>query len=188
MNPALQIIQFLIAPVVMISANGLICLAFYNRMGAVMGRTRAFHKERYDLAARLASLDTEEYREEAAHVRRRMRVLGQLCDRMVMRARLLRNSLWLLLTTILFMLGCSIDLGLLPYWPHIGWLAPLLFVAGVVAMAAGVGLAMLELGYSISALKFEGEMMSEFDEEVEHLPHAERLEGMESSSGGGSGV
>ena len=57
MHEALQTIQSFVAPVVMISANGLLCLAFYNRMAAVIHRTREINRERFEsgLAADLDS-------------------------------------------------------------------------------------------------------------------------------------
>ena len=53
----LQTIQSFVAPVVMISANGLLCLAFFNRMAAVVHRVREINRERFELAARLAVID-----------------------------------------------------------------------------------------------------------------------------------
>ena len=42
MAGAVDVIHALVAPVVIISANGLLCLSLYNRMAAVVGRLRVF--------------------------------------------------------------------------------------------------------------------------------------------------
>ena len=57
---ASEVIEILIGPVVMISANGLLCLAFYNRLANVMSRCRAINKERVDLETELAELGAEQ--------------------------------------------------------------------------------------------------------------------------------
>ena len=41
-----KIISSSVVPVVIISACGLLCLAFYNRMAAIVSRLRGFQRER----------------------------------------------------------------------------------------------------------------------------------------------
>src|SRR5690606_17379431 len=41
-----KIISTGVGPIIVISACGLLCLAFYNRLAAVVTRMRAFHRER----------------------------------------------------------------------------------------------------------------------------------------------
>ena len=43
----------------MVSANGLLCLAFYNRLSSLANRSRAMNKERFDLVAQLSALKTK---------------------------------------------------------------------------------------------------------------------------------
>lgn len=54
-----DIIHALVAPVVMISANGLICLALYNRLAAIVNRLRLFYREYFDTSTRLAAMNGE---------------------------------------------------------------------------------------------------------------------------------
>ena len=50
-----EAVRFPGAPVVLISANGLICLALYNRLAVVVGRVRSFSRERFDSLSALGS-------------------------------------------------------------------------------------------------------------------------------------
>lgn len=54
MPDAVHTIQLLVAPVVMISAAGLVCLALYNRLATIVGRIRAIHKEEIDTLSRMS--------------------------------------------------------------------------------------------------------------------------------------
>ena len=48
-----------VGPVIVISACGLLCLAFYNRLAAVVTRLRGFHRERlHEHEARWRRSDT----------------------------------------------------------------------------------------------------------------------------------
>ena len=54
MNPGAAIIQSFITPVVLISACGLLLLTFANRLAIIVGRLRAFNKEKSDLQSELS--------------------------------------------------------------------------------------------------------------------------------------
>ena len=62
-----RILSASVAPAVIISACGLLCLAFYNRLAFVVSRLRAFHRERLAEQERLThqpkdALGTERHR------------------------------------------------------------------------------------------------------------------------------
>lgn len=165
-SEAVHTIEVFVAPVVMISANGLLCLAFYNRMAAIVNRTRAINKERFDLFARLAALANQPGNApEVAHVKKRLEILDELGHQLFDRARMIRDSLICLLVTVLLMLGCSLDLGITPLFPALGWLAPTLFVGGLAVMMMGVLKAIQELRASLSPLTFEHEMLEQSQHE-----------------------
>jgi hypothetical protein len=156
---ALSLIQLLIAPVVMISACGLLCLAFYNRLAAIVGRTRAFNKERHDLQIKLANAEANgQETAEAREMRRRLALLDDQAGQVLRRARLVQGALFCLLTTILCMLGCSLAAGLSvvkslaeeALWGSLGF-----YVVGIGAMAGGIGLAMLELRRALDTVATE---------------------------------
>lgn len=146
MDGVSKIIQLLVAPVVMISAGGLIALALYNRLAAIVSRSRAFHRERHEAIRRLSAhgLDAQTS-SEAAELRRRVLVLDGQIPRVLRRARMIRTGLLWLLGSVLAMLACSLALGLSLLWPAAAWAALGLFVAGVVCAMLCVILAMREL-------------------------------------------
>lgn len=146
MDSVSKIIQLLVAPVVMISAGGLIALALYNRLAAIVSRSRAFHRERHEAIRELSghNLDEQTTR-QIAELRRRVLVLDGQIPRVLRRARLIRTGLLWLLASMLAMLTCSLALGLSLLWPVAAWAALGLFVAGVVCAMVCVALAMREL-------------------------------------------
>src|ERR1051325_6802410 len=109
-----QVISAGVGPIIVISACGLLCLALYNRLAAVVTRLRAFHRER--MAAQMALATLMAAKEPKDHdVVRHQEMIGMLqvqCDRVTHRARLIRRSLQCLLLTIIFLALCSLALGL----------------------------------------------------------------------------
>lgn len=166
MFPALETVQSFVAPVVVISANGLLCLAFYNRMTSVITRLRTINKERFDLHARLLAMaaDTPDS-SHASHLRHRVEILDSLGHQLFERVRVIRDSLIFLLVAVLCMLSCSLALGLAPALPRMGSVALALFVSGVVIMILGVARAIQELRMTLSTLVFEHEMLEKLPAE-----------------------
>ena len=79
MFPAVETIHTFVAPVVMISAAALFCLAFYNRLSAMVSRSRTINKERFDLVLRHTALQAQSPESpEAGHLRQRITVLDEL--------------------------------------------------------------------------------------------------------------
>jgi hypothetical protein len=172
MAPALETIQTLVAPVVMISANGLLCLAFYNRISAITGRSRAINKERFELLARLAAIvGSSADSHDAEHLKKRIEILDELGHRLFDRAGLVRGALLGLLIAVLCMLACSLALGLSIMGAWFGWAALGFFVAGNLAMMAGVALAIQELRIALEPLLFEHERTEE-----PHMRHYDALD------------
>jgi hypothetical protein len=157
MFSAIETIQTFVAPVVMISANGLLCLAFYNRMNSIVSRSRTINKERFDLAMRLAGLKRQPECHECQHLAKRIEILDELGHRLYDRARLIQGTLISLLVSVVFMIACSLGLGLSPLGSTLGWAALVFFVAGALAMMIGVLLAAQELRVALDPLLFEHE-------------------------------
>ena len=156
MFPVIETVHTFVAPVVMISANGLLCLAFYNRLGSVVNRSRAINKERFDLTARLSVMSQEETSPaDAAHVERRIDALDELGHQLYERAHLLRSSLICLLLSVLAMLACSLALGLSPLGEALAWAALAFFVVGALVMMLGVLTAIRELHAALDPLLYE---------------------------------
>lgn len=165
MRTALETIQLLVAPVVMISACGLLCLALYNRLAAMVSRARAFHKEQFDAATRLASARAQA--EDAAllqHLHRRVELLDTQVVGILRRAALVRGALILLLGTVLCMLACSLSLGLSLAVPVLfSRLALGLFLLGIAAMAGAIVLAIRELTRALDPVILEQTAFDEFE-------------------------
>lgn len=151
-----DIIHALVAPVVMISANGLICLALYNRLAAIVNRLRLFYREHFDAGARLTAMTSEAQDSPVAqHLQARLATLDKQFSTILRRARLLRNALVLLLSAVLVLLCCSLALGLalVVQWAEV--LALALFVVGVMFMIVGTALAIKELTIALEPVKAE---------------------------------
>ena len=167
MPPIQQIIQGLVAPVVLISANGLICLALYNRLSNITSRARAFHKEWFDLFTELSGRDPQDQMVgDGHHMAERIKILDALGHRSIMRAQLVRNSLYCLLASVFCLLGCSMGLGLALLISVAYWLALAAFYLGVVVMMAGIVFAAMELRASLDPLMWEHEMIEHIDRGV----------------------
>jgi hypothetical protein len=157
-----DIIHALVAPVVMVSANGLICLALYNRLAAIVNRLRLFYREHFEASTRLATM-TEENKDGQVvqHLQARLTTLDRQFSTILRRARLLRNALVLLLSAVLVMLCCSLVLGLALVVHGAEALALALFVVGVALMIAGTALAIMELAIALEPVKAEKGMLHE---------------------------
>ena len=156
MAGTVEIIHTLVAPVVMISAQGLICLALYNRLAAVVGRLRVFSREHFETQTRLAGMSPEQ--QDGALARKlqtRLAALNGQYSGILRRGRLLRNALILLQAAVLAMLFCTMLLGLSLALPGVeAWsLAP--FFIGVLATAGGIVLSIRELAIALEPVKAE---------------------------------
>ena len=148
---AVETIHLLVAPVVLVSACGLLCLALYNRLTAVVGRIRTINKEAVDAVARLSlagvvpptKLSSKE--RSARRLRDRVVTLDEQVDHLMSRARLVRAAIVCLLFVVMSMLVCSLALGLSLFARWFAMVALGAFAAGIFVMIAAVVLALLEL-------------------------------------------
>jgi hypothetical protein len=165
MQDALEVIRILVAPVVMISAAGLICLALYNRLAAIVSRARAFHKERFDAVAKLsASSQAALSATHCEHLRKRIAALDQQVEHILPRAKLIRNALICLLFSVVCMLACSLALGISMVVPWTGEIALVLFLLGVLVMIVSVLLALVELFGALDPVALEASSVDDWQE------------------------
>jgi len=135
-------------PVVMISANGLICLAFYNRLAAVTSRFRLFGREQFDVQIRLLELEdiVEDSRPLMLELRGRVAALAIHRQSLLQRAKMVRDALLCMLLAVMGMLMTSLLLGIGREYLHPTF--PLCTFAGsVLLMMAGVVFAVRELQF-----------------------------------------
>ena len=164
-----KIISAGVGPIIVISACGLLCLAFYNRLAAVVTRLRSFHRERLHEHELLAKQSASPNPDERAIVRHR-ELIGMLetqTHHVTRRARLIRHTLGSLLMTIACLALCSLCLGLSTVWSGMIYLAVPLFVIGLLMVVVATLLAMWELKLALDPVNLESrfvrDMVEQFD-------------------------
>ncbi|HUB26833.1 MAG TPA: DUF2721 domain-containing protein [Tepidisphaeraceae bacterium] len=161
-----RIISASVVPVVIISACGLLALAFYNRLAAIVSRLRAIHRERlheHDV------LSHSEGHEESAIDRQEMlRVLEIQTAHVARRAKLIRLTLFFLLLTVCLLIGCCLMLGLSVLLPGAIYLAVPLFMLGLISMLVGIICAMMELKEALQPAELESRFVSQVVQREAH--------------------
>ncbi len=157
---AVESIRILVAPVVMISAQALICLPLYNRLAVVVGRLRGFSREHFEAQIHLHKIPAEQSDNilTQALKTRAIALDAQNAD-IFRRAGLLRNALILLQSAVLAMLLCIMLLGLSLVFPGMETWSLVPFFFGVVATAGGLLLSIRELIIALDSAKLESEKM-----------------------------
>jgi hypothetical protein len=159
-----------VGPIIVISAAGLLCLAFYNRLTAVVTRLRGFDRER--LQEQQAAEAAEAKGEAAAllHHRQLLTMLRDQTELVRRRAHLIQRTLFCLLSTIICLALCSLALGLSTIWPSLVLGAVLLFVAGLLLLIFGASFALLELRRALHPIEIETLAISGMTRPVDVLP------------------
>ena len=163
-----RIISAGVGPIIVISACGLLCLAFYNRLAAVVTRLRGFHRER--LSAQEALERARAASDDAAIVRHQ-EMLGMLeiqTDHVTRRARMIRSTLTCLLLTVACLAVCSLALGSSILWPPLICVAAILFIAGLLLLITGVGFALVEIRYALDPIELESRFVRDILQQSEH--------------------
>ncbi len=164
-NNTEHLIALILAPVMLISACGLLCLTFYNRLAILTARIRSFNAERLDLMERLHHDRhvSPPATEHALPLRARQKGLEEQTHAILQRARLIRRTLVGLVSCIIGMLLCSLTLGLGLIIPHLDFLALAFFIMGLIVMLAGMITALLELQLSLKPVSLEQDFFQHID-------------------------
>jgi hypothetical protein len=172
-----RVISAGVGPIIVISACGLLCLAFYNRLAAVVTRLRAFDRERLVEQESLARQTKSPSPDELAMIRHR-ELIGMLevqTRHVIRRAHFIRRTLGCLLLTIICLALCSLSLGLSTLLTNLSKLltiaAATLFVAGLLLLVTGVIFAMIEMRYALDPVELESRFVRDV---VEQFGQAER--------------
>jgi hypothetical protein len=151
-SPWSHVVPSAVVPVVVISACGLLCLALYNRLAAVVARLRFFERER--LEALVAQARTRRHEspspEDLLRHDTMLPSLDNQIARVMARAVRLQKSLIGLLTAVAVLLLSSLCSGLGTVSPALQPLAVVFFALGLLAMLVGV---LFALGEMLSALE-----------------------------------
>jgi predicted phage tail protein len=156
-----KIVTTSVAPVVIISACSLLCLAFYNRLAAIVSRLRGFQRERL----REQELILRAEPQDGPELIRRRKMLEHLesqSARVTRRAKLIRTTLFFLLLTIALLISCCMMLGVSVLIAPAIYLADVLFMFGLISMFTGIVAAMLELKASLQPAELESQFVSNF--------------------------
>ena len=158
-------------PIIVISACGLLCLAFYNRLSGLVARLRLFHRERLKEQEALGLQRASAQPDQAAVTMHQemLEALEVQTTYILKRARLIRQSLACFLLTIACLSICSLVLGLSVLWPRLIVAAALFFIAGMTLLIVGVVVAMRELNRALKPVELESRLIAEIAGAIEKL-------------------
>jgi len=159
-----------VGPIIVISACGLLCLALYNRLDAMVTRLRNFHREWLREQEELVHQRFSPNPDPMAVIRHQ-EILGMIqvqTGLVAGRAHLLRHAIGSLLLTIICLSACSLTLGLATRWPGFLYPAETLFVIGLVILIVGIGFAMLELRQALQSIEQEGHFVTALISDLEN--------------------
>jgi drug/metabolite transporter (DMT)-like permease len=156
-----KIVVASVAPVVIISASGLLCLAFYNRLAAIVSRLRAVQRERIQELHAYRAADSSGDIDSMERHRRLLNNLGQQTARIIKRARLIRLTLLCLLATVGLLVISSLLNGAAFFWHPAAVGAAVAFMSGLTSLLLGVIFAMCELRAALDVVELESELVSE---------------------------
>jgi hypothetical protein len=148
-----NLISMAVLPVVIISACGLLALAFYGRLAAVVSRLRGFQREMLEAQERLE-------RTGAVEEARLLEVLRTQTEQVKRRARLIRLALLFFLTAVGLLIICSLVLAF-SWLAHVAaFFAAIFFVLGLCSMLGGIIAALTELRGALEPVELEARFVS----------------------------
>lgn len=151
MNPH-QFISASVTPVVLISACGLIILALYNRLSAILGRIRAFHQQKIELFESRGRKSTRD-----SHVL--LELINSQIVKVTVKAKMIQKGLFCLLAACLAFLSCSFFSGVSAFHEDLAIVAVIAHLFGLILFACGLGWAIRELVHSLAPLEEESEYL-----------------------------
>ncbi len=144
-----SVISVSVVPVVIISACGLLSLAFYGRLAALVSRLRLFQREMLREQEKWAKEGPGEHQQLLEVLRTQtLQVTG--------RARLIRKALLFFLVAVALLIVCSLTLVTSWFFPPVTFFAAVFFVLGLLSMLGGVISALMELRGSLEQVELEG--------------------------------
>lgn len=145
---AFHLLSVSITPVVLISACGLITLALYNRLSAILTRIRAFHQQKIEL---LENLDQREGGDQGML----LEMIDSQITKVTVKAKAIQKGLYCLLSAVLAFLICSLLGAAAVLHESVGVIALGMHVLGLSLFLVGIGWAIRELTLSLTPLEEE---------------------------------
>jgi hypothetical protein len=155
----IKIISASVAPVVIISACGLLCLAFYNRLAAIVSRLRGFQRERMREQEQINGAKSDN--SDSVRGMKLLELLETQTEQVMRRAKLIQLTLGCLLLAITMLIGCCLMLGLSILEPGTVFVAVGLFVLGLLTLMLGMFAALGELRLALQPAELESRFVSE---------------------------
>ncbi|NGX38162.1 MAG: hypothetical protein K1000chlam2_01334 [Chlamydiae bacterium] len=149
-----EIITSSVVPVVIISACGLLCLAFYNRLSVVVTRLRSLQRERLSEYKELLKDEKKggllkEESEQFLHF-----LEDQTVD-VLKRAYYLRNCIFCLISCICSLVVTSLVIGLSVVFPILEIFALVFFITGLFLLLYGLSFAIREIKIALNPIQME---------------------------------
>ena len=151
-----SIIESLIAPVVMISANGLLYMGLNARLGRILARIRSFHLERLKMCTQIKN------GQESLCPEIILRFEGIFIqgDQLLKQAHLIKSSITYILISATLMLLTSLSIGLTFFFENLGAIPGVLFVIGTLIMLVAIFYALIEIKNSLVEVEYEHKRMA----------------------------
>ena len=154
------IISSSVVPVVIISACGLLCLAFYNRLAYVVTRLRSLQRERLKEYKELFRLEEEGKNETLRlEMEQLLHSLEGQTAHVLKRAHYIRNCLFCLISSIFSLGVCSFLIGLSLFYPAFDFAVLIFFVFGLFLLLYGLGYALMEIKMALRPIRMETEFV-----------------------------
>jgi hypothetical protein len=144
-----------VVPVVIISACGLLCAAFYNRLTAIMSQLRNLQRMRFAEYRELLRLDEEKKATLARHeTEQYIHFLEKQVAEVLKKAHYMRSCLGCLIGAIFSLVLCSLSIGLTLFTP-LDIAVLIFFLLGLTLLLLSLSFSFLELRLSLKPVQME---------------------------------
>ncbi len=149
----IQLIQFMLAPAVMISACGLLLLGINNKYSIVVNRIRLLNEERRKMKLKVGS------EKSITEDNIRLESINKQLTLLVFRVKLVRNSVLSYTIGVALFVLSSLLIGIAFFTKRVDmdFLILVIFLCGMIAVFAGIIFAMIETKRGYEIVKFEVE-------------------------------
>jgi hypothetical protein len=151
-----RLLSISVTPVVLISACGLIMLALYNRLNAILVRIRAFHQQKITLLEDVGKRETDDQRQ------RLLDMIDSQISKVTAKAKAIQRGLYCLLSAVMAFLMCSLLTPAVLLHERVGIAALAMHVIGLLLFLAGIACAIRELKLSLIPLEEENAYLGVF--------------------------
>jgi len=154
------IITSSVVPVVIISACGLLCLAFYNRLAVVVTRLRTLQRERLAEYKELFRLEEKKQGKLARQeVEQFLSFLEDQTVDVLKRARYLQRCIFWLIFCISSLVLTSLLIGLSVFFPFLDFIVLFFYVLGLFSLLYALYFAVREIRIALNPIQIESEFV-----------------------------